>query len=73
LPPTSSFSASPKRTREALTDIVSFIARLAFAKDGDPLEKLPYAEHATFNHYSRGTDSLCLPNMRVQVLQDIMA
>jgi hypothetical protein len=50
-----------------------FFYRLASAKDADPLEKLPYAEHATFNHFSRGAESLCLPNTRVQVLQEIMA
>jgi hypothetical protein len=47
--------------------------RLASARVDDPLKKLPYAEHATFNHYSPGTESLCLPNTRVQVLQEIMA
>jgi hypothetical protein len=43
------------------------------AESAHLLEKLPYAEHATFNHYNCGGDSLCLPNTRTQVLADIMA
>ncbi len=44
------------------------------AADGAQLlDKLPYTEHATFDHYSRGSDALCLPNTRTQVLSDIMA
>jgi hypothetical protein len=58
---------------ENISLTIFFFNRLASAKDGDPLEKLPYAEHATFNHFSRGAESLCLPNTRVQVLQEIMA
>ncbi len=45
----------------------------ASAEDARLLDKLPYAECAKFNHYSRDGDTLCLSNTRTEVLADIMA
>jgi hypothetical protein len=37
------------------------------------LQRLPFAARAVFNHYDRSTESLCLPNTRVDILHKIMA
>ncbi len=43
------------------------------AEDEKLLDRLPYAAHASFDHYSREGDALCLPGTRMQILADIMA
>ncbi|KFZ24680.1 hypothetical protein V502_00841, partial [Pseudogymnoascus sp. VKM F-4520 (FW-2644)] len=37
----------------------------------DPLSRLPFATHAPFNSYERQHEPACLPNTRVDLLQDI--
>src|SRR5437764_14056208 len=36
-----------------------------------PLNRLPYAAEAPFNSYARQHESICLPDTRVDVLQEI--
>jgi len=37
----------------------------------NPLDRLPYAEDAPFNSYTKQHKPTCLPNTRVELLQDI--
>jgi hypothetical protein len=43
------------------------------SKDDSPLYNLPYATQAAFNSWDKRHDSLCLPNTRVDVLEQIRA
>src|SRR5271168_644792 len=43
------------------------------SEDDSHLHKLPYATQAAFNSLDKQHDSLCLPNTRFDVLQQIMA